>query len=137
MNNKNKSIILFDGICNLCNYSVSFILKKDKKKHFRFASLQSDAAKKLLLHANNKNILNNLKSIVLISNNKVYTKSTAVLKIGKYLKFPYNLSYLLLIVPRFFRDFIYDYISKNRYKWFGKNETCMMPSKEYLDKFIV
>ena len=136
MSNQNKFIILFDGVCNLCNTSVNFIIKKDKKNKFMFTSLQSDVAKKLLLQFNSKINDNNLGSIVLIKQNKIYYKSTAALIIGKELKFPYNLSFLFIIIPKFIRDFIYDVIAKNRYKWFGKKDTCIIPSEDELNRFL-
>jgi len=137
MSNQNKSIILFDGVCNLCNTSVDFVLKKDINKHFKFASLQSDAAKLLLLHFKDEKFKNILDSIILISNNKLYTKSTAALLIIKKLKFPFSLGFILIVIPKFIRDYIYNIIAKNRYKWFGRKDTCRIPTKEELDRFIV
>ncbi|HIP26708.1 MAG TPA: DUF393 domain-containing protein [Flavobacteriaceae bacterium] len=136
MNNSNKLIILFDGVCNLCNTSVNFILKKDVYNKFIFTSLQSDAAKKLLLQFNDKIIKNNLDSILLIHKNKVYNKSTAILYILRSLHFPYNLGFIFIIIPKFIRDYIYDIIARNRYKWFGRKETCRIPTKEELNKFL-
>ncbi|HIE45561.1 MAG TPA: DUF393 domain-containing protein [Flavobacteriaceae bacterium] len=136
MNNSNKLIILFDGVCNLCNTSVNFILKKDVYNKFIFTSLQSDAANKLLLQFNDKIIKNNLDSILLIHKNKVYNKSTAILYILRSLHFPYNLGFIFIIIPKFIRDYIYDIIARNRYKWFGRKETCRIPTKEELNKFL-
>jgi len=136
MNNSNKLIILFDGVCNLCNTSVNFILKKDVHNKFLFTSLQSDAAKNLLLQFDDKIIKNNLDSILLIHKNKIYNKSTAVLYILKSLHFPYNLGFIFIIIPKFIRDYIYDVIARNRYKWFGRKETCRIPTKEELNKFL-
>ena len=136
MNNFNgKSIILFDGICNLCNSSVNFIIKHDKKKHYLFASLQSDAAKEILLHFKRKKI--NLDSILLIEENAIYEKSTAALKISKHLSKGYHLLYSFIIIPLFIRDSVYTLISKNRYNWFGKKENCMLPSKEVKSRFLI
>jgi len=111
-------LVLFDGDCNLCNSSVKFIVKHDKKRRFSFEPLQSDVGKNLL----QKFGLNysEITTIVFIENNVAHTKSTAALHIAKYLNGIYPLFYLLLIVPSFIRDFIYDFISKRRYKWFGK-----------------
>ncbi len=134
---KNKSIILFDGICNLCNTSVNFIIKHDKKNRFLFASLQSDAGQELLLQFNSKKNLNKIDSIVLIVENKIYYKSTAALQIAKQLKFPYNLLIVLHIIPKCLRDYLYGFIAKNRYKWFGKQDTCKVPNNELLDKFLL
>jgi len=135
MNNFNgKSVILFDGVCNLCNSSVNFIIKQDKKEHFLFASLQSDAAKEILLQLNSKII--ELDSIILIEDEKVYEKSTAVLKITKHLDKLYYLLYYFIVLPVFIRNWIYNFIAKNRYKWFGKRESCMIPSLEIKNRFL-
>jgi predicted DCC family thiol-disulfide oxidoreductase YuxK len=135
MNNYDgKSIIFFDGVCNLCNSSVNFIIKHDKKKHFLFASLQSDAAKEILLQHNSKKIT--FDSIILIKANKIYEKSTAALKIAKHLNNGLFLLYLFIIVPTFIRDYLYNTIAKNRYKWFGKKDSCMIPTKELKHRFI-
>jgi len=135
MNNFNgKSIILFDGVCNLCNSSVNFIIKHDKKEHFLFASLQSDAAKEILLQFNSKII--ELNSIALIEGGKVYEKSTAALNITKHLSNFYYLLYYFIVIPVFIRDRIYNFIAKNRYKWYGKRESCMIPSLELKNRFL-
>ena len=131
---KLQSIILFDGICNLCNSSVQCVLNHDRKKKFKFASLQSDAARKLLLQLNIKN--SKLDSIVLIDGGKIYNKSTAALKIAKELNPLWNIFYLLIIIPKPIRDFVYDFIAKNRYKWFGKKNSCLFYLKEYEDRFF-
>jgi predicted DCC family thiol-disulfide oxidoreductase YuxK len=133
-NTENKSIILFDGVCNLCNTLVNFIIKHDKKAYFKFASLQSDAAKEILLQYNSKKI--NLDSIILIENNAVYEKSTAALKISKNLTGGFKLLYALIIIPKFIRDWVYYFIAENRYKWFGKKESCMIPSPEIKSRFL-
>jgi predicted DCC family thiol-disulfide oxidoreductase YuxK len=131
-----KSIILFDGVCNLCNNSVQFVLKRDKSNQFLFASLQSDAAKKILLQLNQENLANNIDSILLVEENKLFTKSSAVLKISRKLTFPYSILYWFIYLPKFIRNPIYDLIAKNRYKWFGKKDQCMVPKKEYSKKFL-
>lgn len=130
----NKSIILFDGVCNLCNSSVHFIIKHDPKAHFLFASLQSDAATKLLLHYNSKK--NTFNSIILIEKGTIYKKSTAALKIAKNLNGFYPILYTFIIIPPFIRNYIYDFIATNRYKWFGKKESCMIPTKENKHRFL-
>ena len=136
MNTENKSVILFDGVCNLCNASVNFVLKNDTKKHFVFASLQSDVAKQLLLHHKLKKNDNILDSIVLINNDTVHKKSTAALLIAKKLRFPYSFLSVFLIIPPFIRDFIYDIIAKYRYSWFGKKPTCRIPTKAEKERFL-
>lgn len=135
MNNFNgKSIILFDGICNLCNSSVNFIIKHDTREQFLFASLQSDAAKEILLQFSSKNL--NLDSIILIETNTIYEKSTAALRISKNLNGGYKALYLFIIIPKFIRDWVYNLIAKNRYKWFGKKEKCMLPTSEIRNRFL-
>ncbi len=134
INNKNKSLILFDGVCNLCNASVNFIIKHDKKAHFKFASLQSDATKELLLQYNSKNI--NYDSIILIENDTLFAKSTAALRISRNLDGSYKLLYAFIIIPPFIRDWVYNYIAKNRYKWYGKKDSCMIPNKEIKSRFL-
>jgi predicted DCC family thiol-disulfide oxidoreductase YuxK len=135
MNNfNNKSIILFDGVCNLCNNSVNFIIKHDKKKHFLFASLQSDAAKEILLQYTGVKI--NLESIVLIENGNIYEKSTAVLKICKRLNSLLPVLYTFVLIPKTLRDWLYTIIAKNRYKWFGKRTSCLIPSIELKNRFL-
>ena len=135
MNNLNtKSIVLFDGACNLCNSSVAFIIQHDKKEQFLFASLQSDAAKETLLQFDLKKL--NFDSIVLVEKENIYDKSTAVLKIAKQLSGSIKLLYALIVFPHFIRDWVYDYIAKNRYKWFGKKDNCMVPSEEIKNRFL-
>lgn len=131
---KNKSIILFDGVCNLCNSSVNFIIKHDKKKHFLFASLQSDAAKEILLHHSLNKII--FDSIILIEDTIIYEKSTAVLRIAKKLNNGFQLLYVFILIPKILRDKIYDYIAKNRYKWYGKKDTCILPTKDLKSRFL-
>ncbi len=135
MNNFNgKSIVLFDGVCNLCNASVNFLIKHDKKALFQFASLQSDAAKEILLQFPLKKIDSN--TIVLIADKISYVKSTAVLRILGKLGGFYILFYSMLIIPQFIRDKLYNYVAKNRYKWYGKRKTCRVPSSTSKSRFL-
>jgi predicted DCC family thiol-disulfide oxidoreductase YuxK len=133
MCNKN-SIILFDGICNLCNHSVKFVLKYDKKKVFYFASLQSNAGRRLLQEHNLSNTVFN--SFVLIKDGKPYLKSTAALMVAKKLSGVIKIIYIFIIIPGFIRNAIYNVIAKNRYKWFGKQESCMMPTPDLQSRFL-
>ena len=133
-NQNQKAIVLFDGVCNFCNSSVNFIIKHDKKDHFRFTPLQSEKGK-MLLQAFNENG-KGLDSLVLIENNKLYKRSTASLKIAKQLSGPYFLLYVFIIIPSSLRDPAYNFIAKNRYKWFGKKDVCMIPTPAVKDKFI-
>jgi predicted DCC family thiol-disulfide oxidoreductase YuxK len=127
-------VVLFDGVCNLCSGSVQFILKRDRKKKFRFASLQSNSGQgflqQLSLPADNFN------SFVLLENNKVYTRSTGALRICKLLGGGWGLLYAFIMVPRFIRDGIYNIIARNRYKWFGKKEECWLPTPELQERFL-
>jgi predicted DCC family thiol-disulfide oxidoreductase YuxK len=133
---ENKKIVLFDGICNLCNGAVVYIIKRDKKDVFRFAALQSEIGQKLI---NERNIdTSKIDSIILIEPGiAYYTKSSAAIKImnefGGLWKIMNVFNYLL---PTSLRDIIYDFIAKNRYKWFGKKESCMIPTQELKAKFL-
>ncbi len=127
-------VILFDGVCNLCNAAVIFFIERDKKNVFRFASLQSAFGQSVLqkfhLSANTFN------SFILFKNGKVYTKSTAALLVAKELSGGWPLLYAFIIVPRFIRDAVYNLIARNRYKWFGKKKECWIPSPALQSKFI-
>jgi predicted DCC family thiol-disulfide oxidoreductase YuxK len=129
-----RSVILFDGVCNLCNGAVQFVIKRDKKNYFSFASLQSAEGQKLLrLH---ELPVNDFNSFVLVENDKVYTKSTGALRITRKLSGLWPLLYGFIIVPKFLRDAIYGLVAKNRYKWFGKRNSCMIPTPEMMSKFL-
>jgi predicted DCC family thiol-disulfide oxidoreductase YuxK len=130
----NKSIILFDGVCNLCNSSVNFIIKRDKRDYFRFAAIQSDIGDELCKKYNIAS--QGLESVILIEGGKVYNKSTAALRIARKLSGLWPLLYLFIVFPLFIRDNIYIFIANNRYKWFGKKEFCMVPTPEIKSKFI-
>ena len=129
-----QRVILFDGVCNLCNSAVKFVLKRDKKAAFKFASLQSDAAKKILSNTEISDIDSG--TFVLIENGKTYTRSTAALKVCRQLSGLWPLLTVFIIVPRFIRDRVYNLISKNRYRWFGKRDICMIPSPEVANRFL-
>ncbi|MEM7084986.1 MAG: thiol-disulfide oxidoreductase DCC family protein [Bacteroidota bacterium] len=129
-----KKILLFDGVCNLCNSSVTFVIQRDKKDLFRFAALQDPAGQELI----KKYEIDTSKtdSIILVSNDRAYTKSTAALKVARHLGGAYPLLYGFMIVPNFIRNWVYDYVAKNRYKWYGKKESCMIPTPELKSKFL-
>jgi len=129
-----KQIILFDGVCNFCNFWVNFVLKRDKKDLFRFAALQSEKAKELT--SKFKFDTSKLDTFILIAENKLYTKSTAALMICKQLNGLIKFLSPLIILPKFFRDFIYDLIAKNRYKIFGRRESCRIPTVDDKLKFL-
>ncbi|MFT3948530.1 MAG: thiol-disulfide oxidoreductase DCC family protein [Agriterribacter sp.] len=127
-------IILFDGVCNLCNSSIQFVLKKDKKKQFYFTSLQSNAGQQLLKQY--RLSPGKFDSFILIENNKAYTRSTAALRVVKRLSGLWPLLYIFIIIPPFIRNAVYDWVARNRYKWFGKSESCMLPTPELNARFL-
>ena len=129
-----KQVILFDGVCNLCNSSVQFILKRDHENRFLFSSLQSSYAKENLPFDLVKE--NDLQSIILTNGHELKTKSTAALTIAKQLSGIWPVLYVFIIIPEPIRNIIYDFIAKNRYKWFGKRDVCMIPSPELRNRFI-
>jgi len=129
-----RKIILFDGVCNLCNHSVQFIIKNDHHALFSFASLQSEGAAHLLSEFNLSS--NQLDSVIYLEGKKLYTESTAALKIAKHLKSPWKFAYVFIIVPTPLRNFFYKIIAKNRYKWFGKQNECMIPTPDMKKRFI-
>ncbi|SDN40721.1 thiol-disulfide oxidoreductase DCC family protein [Bacillus sp. OK048] len=128
-----ERIILFDGVCNLCNSSVQFIIKRDPKGHYKFASLQSMKGQSLLKQYGYDKEFD---SFILIENQRIYSKSSAALMICRNLTGLWKLLNILRILPAPFRDFFYDVVAKNRYKWFGKKESCMLPTKEMKKRFL-
>lgn len=133
---KDKQLIVFDGVCNLCNSSVLFVIKRDSKNHFLFAPLQSEIGHSII--ESFEIDTDKTDSILLYtpSNHTLKIKSSAALNIAKKLGFPTNLAAVFLIIPSFLRNWIYDIIAKHRYQWFGKKETCMIPTPELQAKFI-
>ena len=127
-------VILFDGICNFCNYWVNFAIKRDKDKKLRFSPIQGETAKQLFpqynLHPTD------LSSVIFIDNGTVYTQSSAALRIAKHLDGGWKLFYGFLIIPKFIRDFFYNIFARNRYKWFGKKESCVVPNPELRERFL-
>lgn len=132
--NTDYKIILFDGVCNLCNSSVNFIIDHDRKNIFRFASLQSDSGQVLLKKFGLNNV--SFDSIILIDKEKYFTRSSAVLKIAKDFPGFWKLLYIFNIIPPAIRDLLYDIIAENRYKWFGKKDSCRVPTPELKEKFL-
>lgn len=129
----NQAIILFDGVCNLCNNSVQFIIRHDKDAYFKFASLQSDFGGRL---KEAKQIPNDVDSIILVENGKVYMQSSAILRIARHLDGAWKLAAAALIIPRPIRDLIYRYVARNRYRWFGRQDQCMLPSPDLKERFL-
>jgi predicted DCC family thiol-disulfide oxidoreductase YuxK len=133
---KNKKIIIFDGVCNLCNSSVLKVIKNDKKNTFLFAALQSKSGQEIINYL--KIDISKIDSIILYEPGVSYDiKSTAVLKVMNDFGGLWSSATALLIFPERFRNFVYDYIAKNRYKWFGKKESCMLPTPELKAKFLL
>ena len=130
-----KKIILFDGICNLCNSAVQYIIKRDKDDEFRFATLQGEIGQQLI---NERNIdTSKLDSIILIESGiAYYSKSTAALKISQSFGGFWKMAYVLKLIPRQLRDIVYDWMARNRYGWYGKKEECMVPTPELRAKFL-
>jgi predicted DCC family thiol-disulfide oxidoreductase YuxK len=127
-------LVLFDGVCNFCNYWVNFAIKRDRKNKLLFTPLQGETAKRVLPKYN----LNptSLSSVIFIDAGKAYTQSSAAIRICKHLGGRWKLFYGLIIIPKFIRDFIYNIIARNRYKWFGKKESCMIPIPELRERFL-
>jgi len=131
---QNNHIILFDGVCNLCSGFLQFVYKRDKQGRFKFAWLQDEISGEILTWLDLNS--DSFKTIILIEDETAFYKSTAFLKIVKYLCFPWPLLSVGYIFPRFIRDWIYDFVAENRYKWFGKKEQCMVPTGDLLKRFL-
>jgi len=129
-----QKIVFFDGVCVLCNRSVDFLFKKDHKKRLKFASLQSVNAMAILRQLQNQSIKED--TIIFYDEGRFLMKSTAVLKIAGYLGPPYSALAIFLIIPRPWRDWLYDIIARNRAKWFGTRETCRVPDQETSGRII-
>lgn len=129
-----KTIMLIDGLCDLCGHTVTFTVRRDPKNRIQFAALQSPAGQRIL----NQHHLptSDFKSFVLIENGKAYTKSTAALKYFKKLSLPWPLLYAFIVLPKPIRDFFYDIVARNRYRWFGRSEQCLVPSPELKSRFL-
>lgn len=124
--------MLFDGVCNFCNASVQFIIKRDRRAYFKFASLQSEFANTVV----GDRTLPMPESVILIENGEMYERSTAALKIARRLNGLWPVFYIFILVPRPVRDAVYHIIARNRYRWFGKRESCMIPGKELKGRFL-
>ena len=130
-----KKIVLFDGVCNLCNGAIQFVIKRDEKDKFRFAALQSEIGQKLVTERGIDT--SKVDSIILIDPGVAYyTKSEAALEIGTELKGYRTLSRILRLIPSSLSNIVYDFIARNRYKWYGKKESCMIPTPELQAKFL-
>ncbi len=126
-------IVLFDGVCNYCNSMVNFAIRWNKKNNLRFAPLQSEVGIQLI---HKMKINQGVDSVIFIEGDAFAIYSGAALKICRHLSFPVSLLYILIFIPSFIRNFVYKWFAANRYKWFGKKEICMIPSKEVKIKFL-
>ncbi len=129
-----ENILLFDGVCNLCNHTVQFIIKRDKGAKFKFAALQSDIGQALLKKYDLP--LKDFESFVLIRKGNYYQRSSAALQVAKVLGWPWRLFYIFILIPKFIRDFFYNIISNSRYNVFGRQDSCMIPSPELKERFL-
>ena len=129
-----SATVLFDGVCNLCNGFVQFVIARDPHAYFRFGALTSDAAASLLRQANLGTPIPD--SIVLIEDGRVYLRSDAPLRIARRLRFPWPLCYGFIVVPRVIRDRVYDFVAARRYRWFGRRDACMMPTADLRGRFL-
>lgn len=127
-------VLLFDGVCNLCNASVQWVLKRDKKGQFRFAALQSDTGRQLLEQIGFSN--EKIETVVLIDGDRFFVRSDAVLEMAKRLGGIWSLAGVFRLVPRSIRDAVYKWVARNRYRWFGERAQCMMPRPEWKGRFI-
>jgi predicted DCC family thiol-disulfide oxidoreductase YuxK len=127
-------IILFDGVCNFCNGAINFVIDHDTERRFRFASLQSDIGQRILTE--NRRSVSDFDTVLLVREGKVYEKSTAALEIVRYLR-GWSWLYACRFIPRFIRDAVYNLIAQNRYRIFGKSESCRIPTPEERSLFIV
>ena len=133
---KYKKLILFDGVCNLCNSSVLYVIKRDKKNIFLFAPLQSEIGKQIIQKFDiNTEIVDSI-ILYIPEKDSIHHKSTAALKIASQLGFPTNALAIFLVIPNFIRNWVYDFIARNRYKWYGKKEACMTTSADLQHKFL-
>ena len=134
LNSNDHTIILFDGVCNFCNYWVNYVMEKDKYDKYRFATLQSDFGQELLKEYGLNT--NEFESFILIEGGMLHQRSIAALMIAKNISGLFKILYPLIVVPGKLRDFIYNLIAKNRYKFFGKKDFCRVPAQEERSKFL-
>jgi predicted DCC family thiol-disulfide oxidoreductase YuxK len=127
-----KAIVFFDGVCGLCNSSVDFLIKRDKGRNFFYSPQQGKTIETMGLVTN----IESMESIMLWKDGRIYEKSRAVAQISKHLPFPWNLGAVIKLIPSIIADPIYDFIARNRYKWFGKKESCRIPSQEERELFL-
>jgi predicted DCC family thiol-disulfide oxidoreductase YuxK len=129
-----RAIVLFDGVCNLCTFTVQFIIKRDPHGSFLFASLQSEVGSRLLKE--HGLLPEALDTFVLIEGSRYFTRSAAALRVAQHLSGGWSLCRSLSLIPRPIRDWGYTVIARNRYRWFGRRETCLIPSRDIVDRFL-
>jgi predicted DCC family thiol-disulfide oxidoreductase YuxK len=129
-----QSVILFDGVCNLCNGFVQFLIERDPKRRYRYASLQSETGQALMRSAGLP--ADEINTVVLMEEGKAYTHSDVALRVARHMVGLWPLATVLYIVPKFLRDAIYNWVARNRYRWFGKKEACMVPTPELKSLFL-
>jgi predicted DCC family thiol-disulfide oxidoreductase YuxK len=126
-------LVLFDGVCNLCNGAVQFIIRRDPKAEFQFAPLTSAAASRALASLPSRELPD---SVVLVDDGRIYTRSDAALRIARGLRFPWPLAYAFAVVPRGLRDWVYDAVASRRYRWFGRRDQCTIPGPSIRERFL-
>lgn len=131
-----SAVVLFDGVCNLCNAWVNFVLDRERGGELRFASLQSPAARALLAEHGRAVPEGDPESIVVVEDGRVYERSTAALRVFRRLRWPWRALAAFVVVPRPLRDVIYRWIARNRYRWFGKSDVCRVPTPELRARFM-
>jgi predicted DCC family thiol-disulfide oxidoreductase YuxK len=129
-----RPVIIFDGVCNLCNASVDFVIRRDRRGQFLFASNQSEAGRALLSRFGVAP--GDVQSVYLVEGDRIASRSTAALRTARRLGLPWSLAAAFLAIPRPLRDVVYDFIARNRYRWFGKKETCRLPTPEERARFL-
>lgn len=131
---ENFPILLFDGVCNFCDGTVNFIIDRDPKKNIRFAALQSNSGQKLLQKFSLDT--QHFDSVILVHGERFHKKTSAILRVVRWMKFPWNTLCIFIIIPSPIRNFFYDIVAKNRYKWFGKLEYCRVPTADIKERFL-
>ncbi|BBM82588.1 thiol-disulfide oxidoreductase DCC family protein [Candidatus Uabimicrobium amorphum] len=134
MVNEDKPILLFDGVCNFCDGTVNFIIDRDPHKNIRFAALQSESGQQLLKKFSLDT--ENFDSLVVVHKGRYFKKTSAVWRVVRWMKFPWNLLSIFIVIPPFIGNFFYDIVARNRYKWFGKLEYCRMPTPDIQERFL-
>ncbi len=131
---EDPAVVLFDGVCNLCNGAVNFVIDRDPDGYFRFAPLQSDVGEEILADTDAADV--SLDTIVLVEDGEAYDRSTAALRIARHLTGPWPLLYAFIVVPRPIRDAVYNWVAAHRYDWFGQRDQCRMPTPARKDRFL-